>query len=87
MSDESGREPVPIRPERPKGSPAIWVIALLVFLPIGYVLSIGPVVAIAERNKVGEETVKIFYTPVIWLHDHTVLEKPLEWYAQLWGWH
>jgi hypothetical protein len=51
------------------------------------VLSIGPVVAIAERANTtqGLELLKTVYAPVIWLHDHTILRKPLEAYVELWG--
>lgn len=56
-------------------------------LPLLYVLSIGPVVAIAERTKSTEslKLLKAVYAPVIWLHDHTILKKPLEAYVELWG--
>jgi hypothetical protein len=55
--------------------------------PVLYVLSIGPVVALVEKTGVGEDAAKVFYLPVVWLHDHTPLEKPLEKWGELWGWH
>jgi hypothetical protein len=63
------------------------LLAILILVPILYVLSIGPVVAVVEKTGTGREAVVIFYAPVIWLHDNTPLEKPLEKYAEFWGWH
>jgi hypothetical protein len=60
----------------------VWV---LVFVPVLYVLSIGPVIAITQ-NKPAYSFVRNFYAPVIWLHNNTVLKGPLEMYAKLWGW-
>ena len=52
-----------------------------------YVLSIGPVIAFVKHAPIfDEEIFKFIYGPVIWLHDNTPLEKPLEQYAELWGW-
>jgi hypothetical protein len=28
--------------------------------------------------------VRVFYSPLDWLHGNTPLKKPLEWYVQLW---
>ncbi|MBM4780217.1 MAG: hypothetical protein GQE15_21145 [Archangiaceae bacterium] len=52
-----------------------------------YVLSIAPVAAAAEVLDLPRDSVKRVYAPVIWLHDHTPLRKPLEWYMALWGLH
>jgi hypothetical protein len=69
-----------------KGSSG-WFPVSAMLLPLLYVLSIGPVVAIAERTKSTEslKLLKAVYAPVIWLHDHTILKKPLEAYVELWG--
>jgi hypothetical protein len=73
------------------GGAAFWAAAALVvvvlILPVLYVLSIGPVVAVLEKMGAGHEMAEVFYAPVIWLHDHTLLKEPLEAYAQMWGWH
>ena len=53
---------------------------------VTYVLSIGPAIAIVEATNSGEDVIRIFYGPVIWLHDHTFLHSFLEWYSELWGW-
>ena len=63
----------------------VWV---LVCLPVLYVLSIGPVVAVTKNKTVpSTNAIKRFYAPVIWLHNHTFMKEPLEVYAGLWGWH
>jgi hypothetical protein len=85
MNDESPAEPRPPH-LRPNPSAAVGLFALLLAVPILYVLSMGPVVAISEKTGRGGEAVKTFYAPIIWLHNHTILAKPLEWYAALWGW-
>lgn len=66
----------------------ISLIALLCFTWLSfYILSIGPIVALIENLNIEKGSVETFYGPVIWLHDETLLEKPLEWYSDLWGWH
>ena len=51
-----------------------------------YILSIGPVIALVESVNVGRDAARAFYDPVIWLHGNTILEGPLEWYSNVWGW-
>ena len=51
-----------------------------------YLLFHGPFVPLigilgAERN-----TFEIVYFPLLWLHENTVLQGPLNWYANIWGW-
>jgi hypothetical protein len=40
----------------------------------------------SEGSPRGVVWVEKIYAPVVWLHDHTILEKPLEMYSKLWGW-
>jgi hypothetical protein len=63
-----------------------WLITFLVSLPLLYVLSIGPVAAVASRTQGFQhrDWLVRFYAPVIWLHQHTILEGPLEAYVNLW---
>ena len=65
--------------------PLMWV-SLLALVPLLYVLSMGPAVAVAGKNQSNEAAIRAVYAPVIWLHHHTALAKPLEMYAKLWGW-
>ncbi|MFG0333962.1 MAG: hypothetical protein ACF8TS_11420 [Maioricimonas sp. JB049] len=59
---------------------ALPVIAVL------YVLSIGPVVCVAEKAGIDPKPLRMFYAPVVWLHDQTPLREPLETWGKLWGW-
>lgn len=64
----------------------VWMVTLLLLSPVIYVLSIGPDVALVEHGMLPKEPVVALYEPINWLHDNTLLEEPLEWYAALWGW-
>lgn len=65
-----------------------WVLVtttIVLLLPLLYVLSIGPVArCAAARPDDDHAALERFYAPVVWLHDHTFLEQPLEWYVNLW---
>ena len=63
----------------------LWTLTLLSWA-FFYVVSIGPVVAVAHQPGTNEP-LKLFYAPVIWLHEHTPLAKPLDAYSDAWGWH
>jgi len=60
-------------------------VAFLIALPLLYILSIGPVALISQKMLGGTQKIREFYLPVIWLHEHTILEKPLDMYIELWG--
>src|SRR5262249_24584850 len=49
------------------------------------VLSIGPVAYFVDRMGFDRGPAQMCYAPLIWLHDNTFLEKPLEAYVALWG--
>ena len=70
--------------EHRASSTGFW---LLLLLPIFYLLSSGPGVALAERsgNKNLLLTVAGFYEPIVWLHEHTALAVPLGKYYYLCG--
>ncbi len=68
---------------RKSNSAAIAAIVLLL-LPLLYVLSLGPAVMIYVGSGVGGDFLDVFYYPLEWLRDNTPLEKPLEWYVDLW---
>jgi hypothetical protein len=61
-----------------------WLL-LLAVLPLLYVLSMGPAHYVIRRTEKGVVPYVRTYRPVIWLHDHTVLEKPLERYMGFWS--
>lgn len=65
---------------------AAWS-AVIVALPLMYVLSIGPVAYLAHKlgmYSAASGLAQAFYAPVIWLHDHTVCKAPLESYLDWW---
>lgn len=67
----------------------MWITAVLLMAPVVYVLSFGPAdYAMKCCNARGVKIVLTVYAPVVWLHDHTLLREPLEWYAAFWtpGW-
>ena len=71
---------------RSRAGPA-FALAIALFLPVLYVLSIGPAVLILEAtgpNHELEEAARVFYLPLIWLHENTPLRKPLDAYVEFW---
>ncbi len=60
-----------------------WMIWAML-LPIFYMLSIGLDALVTKGTPTGRTTVRAVYAPVIWLHDHTVLKRPLEAYVDFW---
>jgi len=61
------------------------VIGFLIALPLLYVLSVGPVALYVQKTSTDTQKLNEFYRPVVWLHDQTPLQKPLELYIKLWG--
>jgi hypothetical protein len=80
-----GKEGEPMADEMRQGGLTAWVIVLLLLLPpLLYTLSIGPAVRIIDETGRGEETAKILYAPVIWMHKKTPLKRSIEWYVGWW---
>ncbi len=71
--------------DRERSSSVASLLGALVLLPLLYTLSIGPVAFVCEKLGVPKEPMRAFYRPVVWLHDHTPLKRPLEWYLSLFG--
>lgn len=67
------------------GQTSLLVGLVLVMMLVGYVASFPPVAKLTDTLGVGRGAVETVYQPLIWLHDHTPLRRPLEWYAGLWG--
>ena len=66
---------------------AVYTFAVMAWLYL-YVVSIGPVVAFHQSVLgLNDDALEFVYAPVIWLHDATPLDEPLEEYGALWGWH
>jgi hypothetical protein len=69
-----------------QSSATLWTLWILA-VPLAYLLSVGPVVRLTmdRSHPLGVPVwVDTLYRPVEWLHDHTPLEKPLEWYMDWW---
>lgn len=67
---------------------AVTAIFVLIISPILYVLSIGPALWMQSNGMIFEELGQLlfpFYFPVRFLHQHTPLQEPLEWYFEYCG--
>ena len=60
------------------------VVLALLLLPVLYVVSAGPAIAVVDRTGKGEEVFEIIYAPLEGLAQNTPLKKPLGWYVGLW---
>ena len=66
------------------GSP-LWIWAAALF-PLLYFLSVGPVVSLCQKkSNQYDPALRVVYYPLILLHDHTFMQKPIEAYCDLWG--
>jgi hypothetical protein len=61
----------------------VWIVVLAV-LPLLYLLSVGPAIVMGNRHPETIEHLRKFYRPIGWLHEHTPLREPLEWWVELW---
>ena len=77
--------------ERRRPSITSLVAFFLFILPMLYVLSIGPVVALVDAGYISRggqllEFLRVVYQPLQWCHDNVEWATPLfEWYFELWG--
>jgi hypothetical protein len=65
--------------------PGVKTFLGIVLALVLYVLSIGPVGLFCEGAGIGNDVLRKVYLPVIWLHDYTPLQFPLEAYLRLFG--
>ena len=83
MSDEPA--PPDTHSDRMTARITAGVAGLVLFLPVVYVLSIGPVARIVRAGGGPPPAwIEMFYAPLIWLHEYTFLRAPMEWYVELW---
>lgn len=71
------------RPADRGSGPVLLIFLLFVALPFLYIFSIGPAAMLAKQGYFPND-IPGFYAPVVWLHDHTFLQKPLEAYVGWW---
>jgi hypothetical protein len=68
-------------PSRGRGSLLVWFLVLV--LLIGYPLSVGPALALAERNNANVPWV--LYEPIAYLYKNVPAVKAFyDWYIPLW---
>jgi hypothetical protein len=60
------------------------VMVVAIAVPLLYVLGTGPAEAVCKKFPKTQPALRAFYFPLIWLHDHTALQKPLDFYIRLW---
>jgi hypothetical protein len=67
-------------------SPAAALVAIAaILLPLGYVLSTGPVVALAKKGYVSPDFTHVIYWPLQFLYDHWEPAKAFfDSYLHLW---
>ena len=71
--------------------PTQWILRSREFLvsgvrcDIAFVFSFGPAVRLhGYCSPQAGELIENLYAPLEWLHDHTFLERPIEWYTRVW---
>lgn len=84
MRARDGEGQLQRRKRRIGGGPLVAVLLLL--LPVGYVLSIGPTARLANDGKMSLSSWVTIYRPIIriagvWKPAHAAME----WYVDLWG--
>ena len=82
---EKRSEPARLKGSSQEGPTRYFLVTgIVLFVFFGaYILSIGPVIYLAQTYDWNLDAFPTIYAPVKWLHDHTFLEKPLEWYIRL----
>jgi hypothetical protein len=69
---------------RSRSGPARAVLIAL-FVPVLYVLSVGPATIIFDdASPEVRYAIQVFYYPLAWLHDNTPLQGPLQAYVEIW---
>ena len=79
--------PTIMQDKNQQGIGSFLILVGVILLPVLYVLSIGPVAWSYEQMGWTPGMMRAFYLPVVWLHEHTFLKEPLEWYLRLFGVH
>jgi len=63
----------------------IWLVLVLLFLPVLYVLGLGPAAWLAKHYPAAENTLGILYFPLMFLAKNcSPIESGLLWYTKLW---
>ena len=101
LGDKWGRGGMlaPMSGDRPgKSHAAAWAVALLIAVPLLYLLSVPPLVRYSEHSASSDHVIVVqkirlypvsptlyyYHVPYKWLAEHTVLETPLDAYMAFW---
>lgn len=77
-------DPAETRPKQSRGAFVVVLVALLVILPVCYVLSIGPAVWLVSINYLDSNLYSLIYGPVLWLcKQWPALESFTNWWVDL----
>ena len=63
-----------------------WLaVVIVVLLPVGYVLSVGPMARLADNHRMSISTWQAFYLPLLVAGDHcSPVDKAMGWYVGCW---
>ena len=70
--------------EAPNSSSSNRLVLIIVLLPVLYLLSVGPAIRYQRSLLWAQPFLEKFYSPLLWLHENTLLRAPLDAYARLW---
>lgn len=73
--------------QRPVSSKsAAIILAVVLLLPVVYVLSVGPAVWMFEHDLIGEQPGRALYFPIEWaMSQSAAIDAAILWYLRLWG--
>lgn len=72
--------------QRPSNKSAAIILALVLLLPVVYVLSTGPVAWMQHHDFVGEDPAYTVYAPIRWAVQHSsTVAWAMKRYLVLWG--
>ena len=71
--------------QRPTNKSAPVILAVVLLLPVVYLLSTGPAFWLEVRGYAADEHVSTIYRPVLWIIDRSeTCDAALDWYLSLW---
>jgi hypothetical protein len=64
---------------------AIGLVLMLLFLPVLYVFSMGPVASLFYSGYISPNSFNAFYAPLLWLGEHVgFIDDAIRWYIDVW---
>jgi hypothetical protein len=74
-------------PEKKSGGSGAVILSglMLLFLPMVYVLGIGPAAVVARSNPSAAQFLEVVYLPLGWIAKHCgPIDSAMNWYMELW---